>query len=160
MDRKKYNRELKAKIELDAMNGQKTIAWLSSKYGVRPIRSLFGRSSYLISLLMLLATEKIKMLRRGWASSFVSKGWPTANRSWLAKKQTGYLEWVFPRRLNALGISREYGLLQLPRSSSYSPRDCRIEDGRKLGFYKAYNRIVSETSVLWQSKDEGGESEP
>ena len=29
-----------------------------------PIRSVFGRSSYLILLLLLLATEKIKMLRR------------------------------------------------------------------------------------------------
>ena len=29
-----------------------------------PIRSAYGRSSYLMQLLLLLATEKIKMLRR------------------------------------------------------------------------------------------------
>jgi len=55
MGRKKYKKELKAQIALDAIKGQKAFM---------PIRSVFGRSSYLMLLLLLLATEKIKMLRR------------------------------------------------------------------------------------------------
>ena len=34
MDRKKYSKELKARIALDAIKGQKTIAELASEYGV------------------------------------------------------------------------------------------------------------------------------
>jgi transposase len=34
MGRKKYSKELKARIELDAIKGQKTIAELASEYGV------------------------------------------------------------------------------------------------------------------------------
>ena len=34
MDRKKYSKELKAQIALDAIKGQKTIAELASEYGV------------------------------------------------------------------------------------------------------------------------------
>ena len=34
MGRKKYNKELKARIALDAIKGQKTIAELASEYGV------------------------------------------------------------------------------------------------------------------------------
>jgi transposase-like protein len=34
MGRKKYSRELKARIALDAIKGQKTIAELASEYGV------------------------------------------------------------------------------------------------------------------------------
>ena len=35
MGRKKYSKELKAQIALDAIKGQKTIAELASEYGVR-----------------------------------------------------------------------------------------------------------------------------
>jgi len=34
MGRKKYSKELKARIALDAIKGQKTIAELASEYGV------------------------------------------------------------------------------------------------------------------------------
>ena len=34
MDRKKYSKELKTRIALDAIKGQKTIAELASEYGV------------------------------------------------------------------------------------------------------------------------------
>ena len=34
MGRKKYSKELKARIALDAINGQKTIVELASEYGV------------------------------------------------------------------------------------------------------------------------------
>ena len=34
MDRKKYSKELKARIALDAIKGQKTIAELASEYGI------------------------------------------------------------------------------------------------------------------------------
>ena len=36
MGRKKYSKELKAQIALDAIKGQKTIAELASEYGVSP----------------------------------------------------------------------------------------------------------------------------
>jgi len=71
MGRKKYSKELKARIALDAIKGQKTIAELASEYGVLPIRSVFGRSSYLMPLLLLLATEKIKMLRKKRLSEII-----------------------------------------------------------------------------------------
>jgi len=65
MSRKKYSKELKAHIALDAIKGQKTIAELASEnMEFMPIRSVFGRSSYLMPLLLLLATGKIKMLRK------------------------------------------------------------------------------------------------
>ena len=71
MGKKKYSNELKARIALDAIKGQKTIAELASEYGVMPIRSVFGRSSYLMLLLLLLATGKIKMLRRKRLSEII-----------------------------------------------------------------------------------------
>ena len=72
MGRKKYSKELKAQIALDAIKGQKTIAELASEYGAfMPIRSVFVRSSYLLSLLLFLATEKIKMLRKKRLSEII-----------------------------------------------------------------------------------------
>ena len=72
MGGKKYSKELKAQIALDAIKGQKTIAELASEYGVlMPIRSVFGRSSYLMPLLPLLATGKIKMLRKKRVSEII-----------------------------------------------------------------------------------------
>ena len=71
MGRKKYSKELKAQIALDAIKGQKTIAELASEYGVHANRSVFGRSSYLMPLLLLLATEKIKMLRKKRLSGII-----------------------------------------------------------------------------------------
>ena len=62
MVRKNYNKELKVKIVLDAIKGQKTIAELASEYGVHANQILFGKSSYLMPLLLLLATGKRKML--------------------------------------------------------------------------------------------------
>ena len=66
MDRKKYSKELKAQIALDAIKGQKAFM---------PIRLVFGRSSYLLPLLLLLATEKIKMLRRKRVSEITCLKW-------------------------------------------------------------------------------------
>ena len=71
MGRKKYSKELKAQIALDAIKGQKTIAELASDMAFMPIRSVFGRSSYLMPLLLLLATGKIKMLRKKKLSEII-----------------------------------------------------------------------------------------
>ena len=71
MGRKKYSKELKARIALDAIKGQKTIAELASEMGYMPIRSVFGRGSYLMLLLQLLATGKIKMLRKKRLSEII-----------------------------------------------------------------------------------------
>ncbi len=53
MGRKKYSKELKAQIALDAIKGQKTIAELASEYGVHANQISIGRSSYLMLLLLL-----------------------------------------------------------------------------------------------------------
>ena len=72
MGRKKYSKELKARIALDAIKGQKTIAELASDYGVHANQiSIWGRSSYLMPLLLLLATEKIKMQIRKRVSEII-----------------------------------------------------------------------------------------
>ena len=71
MGRKKYSKELKAQIALDAIKGQKTIAELASEYGVHANQIVYGRSSYLMPLLLLLATGKIKMLRKKRLSEII-----------------------------------------------------------------------------------------
>ena len=82
MGRKRYSKELKAQIALDAIKGQKTIAELAPNMAFMPIRSVFGRSSYLMPLLLLLATEKIKTLKRKRLSVIVCiKRLPSYNRS-------------------------------------------------------------------------------
>jgi transposase len=64
MGRKKYSKELKARIALDAIKGQKTIAELASEYGVQANQISIWKKQLLDAALLLLATEKIKMLRR------------------------------------------------------------------------------------------------
>ena len=65
MGRKKYSRELKSRIALDAIKRQKTIAELASAHMVFvPIRSVCGKSSYSMLFLLFLAVEKIKTPRR------------------------------------------------------------------------------------------------
>ena len=72
MGRKKYSKELKAQIALDAIKGQKTIAELASEYGVHANQiSIWKKHSYLMLLLLLLATEKIKMLRKKRLSEII-----------------------------------------------------------------------------------------
>ena len=60
MGRKKYSKELKARIALDAIKGQKTIAELASEYGVNANQISIWKSSYSMLLLLILAVEKIK----------------------------------------------------------------------------------------------------
>jgi len=70
MGRKKYSKELKAQIALDAIKGQKTIAELASEYGVHANQISIWKS-YLMPLLLLLATGKIKMLRKKRLSEII-----------------------------------------------------------------------------------------
>ena len=71
MGRKKYSKELKAQIALDAIKGQITIAELASEYGVHANQISIWKKQLLDTLLLLLATEKIKMLRRKRLSEII-----------------------------------------------------------------------------------------
>ena len=71
MGRKKYSKELKAQIALDAIKGQKTISELASEYGVHANQISIWKSSCLMLLLLFLATGKIKMLRRKRLSEII-----------------------------------------------------------------------------------------
>ena len=71
MGRKRYSKELKAQIALDAIKGQKTIAELASEYGVHANQINIWKKQLLDTLLLLLATEKIKMLRRKRLSEII-----------------------------------------------------------------------------------------
>ena len=64
MGRKKYSKELKAQIALDAIKGQKTRAELASEYGVHANQFSICKSSYSMPLPQLLAVEKIKTPRK------------------------------------------------------------------------------------------------
>ena len=64
MGRKKYSKEMKARIALDAIKGQKMIAELASECGVHVNQISLWKKQYLMPLLLLLATEKIKMQSR------------------------------------------------------------------------------------------------
>ena len=71
MGRKKYSKELKARIALDAIKGQKTIAELASEYGVQANQISIWKKQLLDAALLLLATEKIKMQRRKRLSEII-----------------------------------------------------------------------------------------
>ena len=71
MGRKKYSKELKARIALDAIKGLKTIAELASEYGVHANQISIWKKQLLDALLLLLATEKIKMLRKKRLSEII-----------------------------------------------------------------------------------------
>ena len=71
MVRKKYSKELKARIALDAIKGQKTIAELASEYGVHANQISIWKKQLLDAAPAALATEKIKMLRRKRLSEII-----------------------------------------------------------------------------------------
>ena len=71
MGRKKYSRELKVRIALDAIKGQKTIAELASEYGVHANQISIWNKQLLDAAPLLLATEKIKMLRKKRLSEII-----------------------------------------------------------------------------------------
>jgi transposase len=71
MGRKKYSKELKARIALDAIKGQKTIAELTSEYGVHANQISLWKKQLLDAAPVVLATGKIKMLRRKRLSEII-----------------------------------------------------------------------------------------
>ena len=71
MGRKKYSKELKAQIALDAIKGQKTIAELASEYGVHANQISIWKKQLLDAAPAALATEKIKMLRKKRLSGII-----------------------------------------------------------------------------------------
>ena len=74
---KKYSKELKARIPLDAIKVQKTIAELASKYGVHANKISIWKKQLLDPPLLLLATEKMKMLRKKMLSEIILASFDT-----------------------------------------------------------------------------------
>jgi len=71
MVRKKYSKELKAQIALDAIKGQKTIAELASEYGVHANQISIWKKQLLDAAPAAFSKEKIKMLRRKRLSEII-----------------------------------------------------------------------------------------
>jgi len=73
MVRKKYSKELKAQIALDAIKGQKTIAELASEYGVHANQISIWKKQLLDAAptAFSLATGKIKTLSRKRLSEII-----------------------------------------------------------------------------------------
>ena len=71
MVRKKYSKELKVRIALDAIKGQKMIAELASEYGVHANQISIWKNQLLDAAPLLLATGKIKMLRKKRLSEII-----------------------------------------------------------------------------------------
>jgi len=71
MGRKKYSKELKVRIALDAIKGQKTIAELASEYGVHANQISIWKKQLLDAAPAALATGKIKMLRKKRLSEII-----------------------------------------------------------------------------------------
>ena len=71
MGRKKYSEELKARIALDAIKGQKTIAELASEYGDHANQISIWKKQLLDAAPTALATEKIKTLSRKRLSEII-----------------------------------------------------------------------------------------
>ncbi len=64
MSRKKHSKELKARIALDAIKGQKTMSELASEYGVHSNQIGRWKKQLLESAPDILPGEKTKRLRR------------------------------------------------------------------------------------------------
>ena len=72
MGRKKYSKELKAQIALDAIKGQKTIAELASEYGVHANQiRIWKKQLFDAAPAAFLARKKIKMLRKKRLSEII-----------------------------------------------------------------------------------------
>ena len=105
-----------------------------------PIRSVFGRSSYLMPLLLLLATEKIKMLRKKRLSEIICiKRLANCKSKLTGKKKDRLSGMSVSEKVKCidgndkkLSISRQCELLQLPPSSYYRPRSSLAEGSDNL----------------------------
>ena len=72
MGRKKYSKELKAQIALDAIKGQKTIAELASEYGVHANQISIWKKQLLDAAPAAFSNgRKIKMLRKKRLSEII-----------------------------------------------------------------------------------------
>jgi len=135
MGRKKYSKELKSQIALDAIKGQKTIAELASEYGVHANQISIWKKQLLDAAPAAFSNGKDKDAEK-----------KEVERDHLYKK-IGQLQievdWLKKDRLSGmsvsgkvkcidgndkkLSISRQCELLQLPRSSYYRPRSSLAE---------------------------------
>ncbi len=81
--RKKYSKELKARIALDAIKGQKTIAELASEYGVHANQISIWKKQLLDAAPAAFSNGKDKDAEKKEVERdhLYKKGRPTANRS-------------------------------------------------------------------------------
>ena len=71
MGRKKYNKELKARIALDAIKGQKTTAELASEYGVHANQISIWKKQLLDAAPAAFSNGKDKVLRKKRLSEII-----------------------------------------------------------------------------------------
>ncbi|MDL1969204.1 MAG: transposase [Deltaproteobacteria bacterium] len=130
MSRKKHSKELKAKIALDAIKGQKTMSELASEYRVhsnqigRWKKQLFESAPDIFNMGKDKETEKKEVERdrlyKKVGQLQIEVDWLKKNR--LSGMSAGEkIKYIEPKD-SALSISRQYDLLGLPRSSYYQPR--------------------------------------
>ena len=135
MGRKKYSKELKAQIALDAIKGQKTIAELASEYGVHANQiSMWKKQLLDAAPAAACSSGKDKDAEKKEVERdhlYQKVGQLQIEVDWLKKCIDGFDK--------ELCVSRQCELLQLPRSSYYRPRDCHIEDEENLELFRNYS---------------------
>ena len=140
---KQYSAEEKAKVALEALKGELTMAQISSKYGVHVTQiqrwkqdAMSGMVSGLKGRTKARETSHEELIK----SLYEQIGQLTVERDWL-KKNLSCLEAEDKKRLidaghGKLSISRQCGLMELSRSSYYFKRQKLQEED-----YRMMNRI-------------------
>ena len=103
MGRKKYSKGLKARIALDAIKGQKTIAELASEYWVHANKISIWKKQLLDAAPVAFSSRKDKDDEKKEAERdhlYQKVGQLQIEVDWL-KKKTGYLGWASQRKSNA-----------------------------------------------------------
>ena len=102
MGRKKYSKEMKARAALDAIKGQKTIAELTSEYGIHANQISIWKKQFVADAPAVFSNGKdkdpeMKQVERDHLYKKV--GQLQIEVDWL--KMTGYLRGASPRKSNA-----------------------------------------------------------
>jgi len=140
MGRKKYSKELKAQIALDAIKGQKTIAELASEYGVHANQISIWKKQLLDVAPAAFSNGKDKDAEKKEVERdhlYQKVGQLQIEVDWLKKDRLSGMSVSEKVKCidgndKKLSISRQCELLQLPRSSYYRPRYYQVEDEENL----------------------------
>jgi putative transposase len=149
MGRKKHGKELKARIALDAIKGQKTISELASEYGVHANQISRWKKQLLDAAPDAFSRGKDKEAERKEVERdrlYKKVGQLQIEVDWLKKKDrlSGMsveekVKCIDPQDSD-LSISRQCDLLRLPRSSYYRPKAFTFESSENL----ALMRLIDE----------------